>query len=157
MAGVLKADRKKSTRNVEIPVDITIANIRDLESSVKADRKKSNNILTIRDILANTELSPAIRLVAMHSLRRIFISILESGILLHKKDATSENLVEYIKWVTSQIVSFLDTLNAIMITEVGELQAATMRTIVEFVQREHMYRPSVVFGVSTYTGNYTTQ
>ena len=144
-----------------------VAEIRKLEAEVLSDRRNANKILDIRRV-AETETettttsgsscSKEVKLAAVHSLRRIFSEILESGIILASKSTSSSSsstsiasLQKYIIWIVAQINSYVDLLCGLVHSDDLDIQAVSIRTLMEFVMREHMYRPEVVFGVHTYT------
>ena len=146
----IRASKSKDAQDT----GISVARIREMEMSVRNDKKKANFILDIRKILSDENLLQTIRLAAMHSLRRIFVHIMETGILLSSMSSSSlavDSLAEYVKWITQQLQSYLDLLTGIISREGSEIQAAAIRTSMEFVQREHMFRKSTIFGVNTYT------
>ena len=111
------------------PVDI--AKIRELEASVKNDKKKSNFILDIKKYLSNEKNSQKVRLASMHALRRIFIEILDNNLLTPITSNDKEAVLEYKRWIKNQLKSFLELLNLIILTEVLEIQVAAIRTIFE--------------------------
>ena len=111
------------------PVDI--AKIRELEASVKNDKKKSNFILDIKKYLSNEKNSQKVRLASMHALRRIFIEILDNNLLTPITSHDKEAVLEYKRWIKNQLKSFLELLNLIILTEVLEIQVAAIRTIFE--------------------------
>ena len=111
------------------PVDI--AKIRDLESSVKNDKKKSNFILDIKKYLSDEKNSQKVRLASMHALRRIFIEIIDNNLLTPITSNDKEAVLEYKRWIKIQLKSFLELLNLIILTEVLEIQVAAIRTIFE--------------------------
>ena len=96
-------------------------------------------------------------MAAVHSLRRIFCDILESGVILATKSTTSSassssaaSLQKYAQWIISQINSYIDLLCWFIHDEDIGMQAVAIRTLMELVMREHMYKPEVTFGVHTY-------
>ena len=90
----------------------------------------------------------------MHSLRRVFGGVLENGLLLRSEaqdiGGSSEPMEVYANWIRAQLTSFLDLLHGLVIVDDVEVKAAAIRTTMEFVMREHMYRPQCVFGVTNY-------
>ena len=141
-----------------------VAEIRRLEAEALTDRKNANNILEIRrraeaQIQSNdgSDSSKEIQMAAVHSLRRIFCDILESGVILATKSTTSSassssaaSLQKYAQWIISQINSYIDLLCWFIHDEDIGIQAVAIRTLMELVMREHMYKPEVTFGVHTY-------
>lgn len=154
-----------------------MASIREMESAVRGDRKQANLMLDMRTALTAEDLPIPVRLAAMHALRRLLINILESGLLFSSssvKDQEKDIYNEYKIWIDHQLKAYLGALETIVLKEGDELQAAAIRTMVEvvngsslanlfipsskhlfvtcqFVQREHLYNSTAVFGVETYT------
>ena len=84
-----------------------IANIRTMESSVLSDRKKINLILDIKNLLLDTSSRRPVKLAAMHALRRVFVNLLESGVLTSiSQDGSDVKLVEFKSWVDSSALVF---------------------------------------------------
>jgi hypothetical protein len=129
---------KKDKDSAPKEKELTVASIREMESAIRDDKKQANLILDIRRALSRTDLPVAVRLAAMHTLRRLLIAILESGLLLSSsslssstKGSENEVLQEYKTWIGNQLKTYLDALEGIVLLEADDIQAAAIRTIVE--------------------------
>jgi hypothetical protein len=110
----------------------TTAAVRSMELSVIGDIRNLNELPKIKEYLKAEKEPEAIRLAALHALRRIFIFYLEQH-KLSKKSAEDTSVTQLREWLTQQLVSFQQLLCSSLIVGGAsiELQVASIRTMIE--------------------------
>jgi len=141
--------------------------VRELEKLVISDTKNANSLIALRKHLDSGDASKDVRMAALHSLRRVFVQFLDEGrfaVPLPGKDTDKDKakkLEEYRKWLMQQFHAFQDALRGYIAANDLTFQAPAIRTLLEFVKRDHLLRrptaaaaaadPPAAFGVQTYS------
>ena len=137
-----------------------IARIRELESLILDDRKHTNSLLEVKTLFLEKN-AASVQMAAMHTLRRIFIQLLEDGVMADdasakkkRKTGSSETgTQQFVAWLQAQFAGYMDGLCSWMRSGNGEKQAPAIRTVMEFVGREsrmHVSKGPLSFGIKTY-------
>jgi hypothetical protein len=84
-------------------MDTEIQHVRDLERALLHDIKNANNIVEIRKVAANDNLHKDVRIAAIHTLRRIFITFAEENkVTKPSVDNKSKSVEKFYSWFIGQ-------------------------------------------------------
>jgi len=150
-----------------------VAKIRELESLIAADPKHANDVLLLKQHLASE--ATDIKLAALHALRRLFITFLDSGRLTisaaaqpavttgkstGKKGSDKEDhLRDYKLWLQQQLQGFQQALCGFVQAGDAAAIAPALRTLTELSKREWLIQRGgsdsdtrkARFGIRTYS------
>ena len=131
-------------------IEELLSKIRELERTIASDPKQVNAILLIKQYLVDSEIRSEVRLASLHSLRRLFMHFLESGILSGdeesgKKDGDKKDkaLRDYKTWVQQQYVHFKGCVNALVSSGEPSMLVPAIRTILECSRKEWLFQVSI--------------
>ena len=135
-----------------------VQHVRELEKLVISDTKNANSLIAIRKQLEDEDNVKDVRMAALHSLRRIFVHFLDTGrFSVTSKDDKDKGkkLDEFRKWLVQQLSAFQENLHEYIANNDSMFQAPAIRTLLEFVRRDHLLSrspttSSATFGVRTY-------
>lgn len=102
--------------------------IRDHEKHVLADSAELNRIHAIRKLAKQHADDEAVQLASLHSLRRVFTHLLDSGVfarLFSQEDRTAHS------WLVKQYALFKSQLLEWIQTNQDKLVAPSIRTLIE--------------------------
>eukprot|EP00605_Chrysophyceae_sp_TOSAG23-4_P002958 GSChrysophyteH1.ASY1.ANO1.3257.1 assembled CDS len=137
-----------------------VARIRALEKEISTNPKSANKILALKEKLVGGR--NEVRLASLHSLRRIFVSFMDTGKLtiVKQNDPDATSLNEFKQWLQLQLQSYQECLCESIKTGDTVMMAPAIRTMVELVRREWLVRQDCMdskevqkarFGVRGYT------
>lgn len=128
--------------------------VRLMEISVLADVKNCNSILKIKKFMKADGSDIKLKTAAFHSLRRIFTYFIDSE-RLSRPDG-NESFSVYKDWIVKQLDDYKSILYSwLQLGDIG-MQIPCVRTIIEFVARDHLISTNMKpvgrgsFGIKTY-------
>ena len=138
------------TEFLKMAIDELLTKIRELERTIAMDPKQVNAILLIKQYLVDSDIRSEVRLASLHSLRRLFMHFLESGILSgdeetkgsndEEKDKKDKALKDYKMWVQQQYVHFKGCVNAIISSGDATMLVPAIRTVLECSRKEWLFQ-----------------
>ena len=116
-----------------------VQEIRELEKLVISDIKNVNSLITIKKHLHDINNQKNERIASLHSLRRIFLNFIENGKLTSSiSGGRDKKREEFHQWLVQQYRSYQETLCTLISENDSFFQVPAIRTMLEFVRREHM-------------------
>lgn len=123
-----------------------VRRIRELESAVLGDSSQLRNVQEMLRALRSTD--PVVALAALHSLRRVFLHLLEADVFACLASAQSRKPHQ---WLSRHLEAFKAQLLEWVRLGSAQLVAPSVRSLVELVKRDHMRTgASPYFGYATY-------
>ena len=124
-----------------------VLKVRELEKLVVTDPKNANSLIAIRKELESEDSPKDVRMAALHSLRRVFVHYLDSGLfgVTSKEDKNKgKKLDEFKKWLVQQLNAYQIILRGYIAANDTTFQGPSIRTLLEFVRRDHLISPPTV-------------
>ena len=124
-----------------------VLKVRELEKLVITDPKNANSLIAIRKELESEDSPKDVRMAALHSLRRVFVYYLDSGLfgVTSKEDKNKgKKLDEFKKWLVQQLNAYQTILRGYIAANDTTFQGPSIRTLLEFVRRDHLISPPTV-------------
>mmetsp|Transcript_8922 Transcript_8922/g.13399 ORF Transcript_8922/g.13399 Transcript_8922/m.13399 type:complete len:571 (-) Transcript_8922:55-1767(-) len=133
-----------------------VARIRSLEACILSSKKHAKSTTEIIEKLMDDDCEKAVKLAAMHSIRRVFVNFLENNYFLKSTvessgdSAVAEKLDKFRAWLMQQYNTVKGKMLDLCCSEKLKIQAAAIRTIIEFVRYENTSSDlSQLFGMKT--------
>jgi hypothetical protein len=124
--------------------------VREQEKLIFDDVSNINNILFIRNVIKKNIDDDTIVLATLHSLRRIFIHLLDTAVYSSCKLNKNTSVFT---WLNKQYKLFKNSLYELIFQNRKHIVAPSLRTLIEFVKRDYLVYSSdnVFFGYETFS------